>query len=58
MSSYTTRIWREILDAPIGSTRLLGGREYEKVQSASGTTRWECGSRTMTNMEMYEATVG
>lgn len=56
--SYETQVWKEILDAPIGATRLLGGAEYEKVQGPSGTTRWvNSQGREMTNNDMYERTV-
>lgn len=56
--SYASQVWKEILDAPIGSTRLLAGTEWEKVQGPSGTTSWvNSQGRRLTNVAMYEATI-
>lgn len=56
--SYASQVWKEILDAPIGATRLLAGEEWEKVQEASGTTKWvNSKGRKITAVAMYEATI-
>lgn len=56
--SYASQVWKEILDAPIGATRLLAGEEWEKVQKASGTTKWvNSKGRELTAVAMYEATI-
>lgn len=58
MSSYASQVWKEILDAPIGATRLLAGQEWEKVREASGSTKWENSKgRKITAVAMYEATI-
>lgn len=56
--TYASQVWREIMDASIGTTRLLGGVEWEKVQGPSGTTRWKnAKGREITAVTMYEATI-
>lgn len=56
--SYASQVWKEIMDASIGSTRLLAGEEWEKVQEMSGTTKWQNSKgRKLTNVAMYEATI-